>query len=470
MRSVLRTFSTILSLVTAGLISACGATATPDAQPGGDTMAGDTVAGDTVAGDAVSGDEAAASTMPKSGEYYLAVQALPFSNLKLFFKATIAVEGRKFTSFELRAVSAIDGWISDPLQTVKNIDVASDGTFKIVFENFPMPGKATPTGSDVGLVGLELHGTVNAGSMFCGTVEGLVPDFTVDLKGSMFRAVPWGSEKSPGESSCEGDKIVLYKHIDTCPVIAPGEVTITSAERTRNFTLLLPAEATATANPLPVVFLFHGVGGEPSGILKESGFGDQLKQHNFILIVPKSDRKPDGKAKSKTDWTYGNSQFDLDNPDLVLFDDALKCVGDKYKIDPKRIYVTGMSGGGLMSTFTSVHRSKVVAAAAPFSGGYLLKWPSPAEKYPIMVTWGGAIDEAYSQNFDKLAAALRGYLLKDGHFVVACNHGTGHKWPAAMTDATWAFLSSFTLGGTENPLKGGLPAAFPSYCKIDDGK
>ena len=240
---------------------------------------------------------------------------------------------------------------------------------------------------------------------------------------------------------------------------------LVSAERNRKFTVVLPADT--TAQNLPVVFLFHGVNDDMGGILNETHYADNQKTEPFILVVPQSERDATGKAVSQTDWAYGLHAFGDDNQDLVFFDDMLKCVSQQYKTDAKRVYVTGFSGGGLMTVFTSFAREKVIAASAPSSGGYLFKFPSTTNKFPDLVTWGGGGDSAYGQNFDLFAKDLIPFLVSDKHYVIQCNHDTGHKWPAAMTAANWAFLSRFKLGEAPQPFVGDtLPAVFPKYCTL----
>ena len=200
------------------------------------------------------------------------------------------------------------------------------------------------------------------------------------------------------------------------------------------------------------------------------GFADLVEPNGFVLVVPDGANQRDGSQVFPVDWNILASQYDTDNQDLVFFDDLLKCVSEQYTIDPDRVYVTGMSGGGLMTTFLGLHRAEVVAAAAPMSGGYLQAWQSLiAPAAPWMVTWGGADDFAVDVDFNDAANDLIGNLEADGAFVVACDHGGGHVWPREMTAAAWAFLSSFTRGDAQNPLAtGDLPDAFPDYCARRD--
>lgn len=402
------------------------------------------------------------------GEYHLGLELAPFSGLRLREKLKVTVTGERgkggaFKKVELWALGTGDPkWQSEkPVVTVSDQAIDKDGKFKIDFGMLTLPGMASPTGSDV-LLSLVITGTISDDGTFCGAVDGMVPAFQAPLAGSAFKAVPWGTEKSPYESSCQGGAAKVYKHIETCPATVVGTNKLRSAELDRTFEVRTSSKG-VPQTPVPLVFLFHGVGGSAAGILADTRFEALLGKNEFVLVAPDSARE-NGMA-STLDWEFQLEHFDLDNRDLVFFDDMITCISTTWKIDPKRIYVTGMSGGGLMSTFLAANRAKAVAAAAPMSGGYIFKWPSAA-KTPVMVTWGGPTDMAFQQNFDTLAKNLSAALSTNGNTSVKCEHMLGHKWPPEMTAAAWSWLSSFTLGGNEKPFMGPLPAPFPAYCAI----
>ncbi len=446
----------------AGLSTACGSSATT-------ATTDDATSGDS-AGDAA-GDSSAAPLIA-DGEYYLAVNVVPFGGLILPFKAILTAsgtlaDGGTLKTLELRAISDKETpiYVSDPIGTVTNVTVAKGGAFTASFADpILIPGKASPTGSDVHVSNFKLSGTISADGTMCGDMSGTVVEFAKDVATSTFKAVKWGTQAATPESACTAATVKHYAGIATCPTLQAGVNTFTSAERSRRFTVYLPQSNTAT--DLPVVFLYHGVGGSMPGIVSDTGFDKLLASEQFVLVVPESERDASGNPVTQTEWAYGAQAFADDNVDLVFFDDMLKCVSGQYKTNAKRVYITGMSGGGMMTVFTSFSRSDVIAAAAPFSGGYLFKFPSTTNKFPEMVVWGGATDSAFSQNFDLLANALIPALRTDNHFVVQCNHGTGHKWPAEMTAADWAFLKNYTLGGPNTDFTAPLPKVFPSYCTI----
>ncbi len=478
--NTLRTLAGVVATV--ALATACGSTAATtgdDAAAGTDDTSADTTA-DTAGDTAASGD-VAANTLISNGEYYLSVNVVPFGGLLLPFKATLTAsgslaDGGTLATLELRAISdkTTPVYVSDPIGTVTNVAVAKGGTFTAEFPDpILIPAQAAPTGSDVHVANFKLIGTISAGDTFCGDMSGTVVEFAKDVATSTFKAVKWGTQSTPPESACTAAAVKHYPGITTCPALKAGVNTFTSAERNRRFTVYLPEPSTATGLPteitqqnLPIVLLYHGVGGDMPGIVADTGFDALLKTEQFILVVPESERDTKGVAVSQTEWAYGVQAFGDDNADLVFFDDMVKCVSEQYKTNAKRVYITGMSGGGMMTVFTSFAREKVIAAAAPFSGGYLFKYPTTSNKFPEMVTWGGPTDTAYSQNFNTLALSLIPALKSDGHFVIQCMHTTGHKWPAAMTAADWTFLKNFTLGEASPAFTEPLPAVFPSYCSI----
>jgi poly(3-hydroxybutyrate) depolymerase len=474
-----------LSLVFLALVAACTAacsssssdTSTTSGSAQADASGDAPVAGDAQStGDAAQGDpyadiKAGPNTLVQDGAYHLGIFAKPFG-LKLFFQLYVIGEGSpdkggKFKVFEIRGFDNETKLPTEPLAVAYDVPVDATGAFAVDFKTITLPPKASPTGSEVPII-LKLFGSLKGKQVMCGDVEGNVPQFFQDLKGSTWKAVPTSADAvKAGEAACETVAAKVYKHIEQCPAITVGAQKLTSAERERTFQVLLPASGTPT-EPVPVVFLFHGVGGNAEGILKDSQFATLQAKHNFVLVVPESERGTDGKAVLKTDWYYGDSKYDMDNPDLVYFDDLLTCVGKNFKLDPARTYITGMSGGGLIGTFVGLHRSKVVAAAAPFSGGYLsgLTFPAESQKTPFMLSWGGEKDFAFSQDFNTLAGGLIAALSGHGNPLVQCNHGTGHKWPAELTPAAWSFLSAYTLGKDPQPWAKGLPPEFPGYCKL----
>ncbi len=429
------------------------------------------------------GDAGGDSTTPvllEDGEWVLGASlagiglVLPFA---VHIDSTLAADGSgTIDLFELACIGKdADGqpFQSDVLASATAIAVAADGTFKATLPAFTIAAECSTISNPVAVTDWLIEGTVTAPDSICGTIDTTAPLLSMDFAGTTFKAVPEDDLADPMETACEGGTKV-YTPIESCPVLIPGGNKLVSAELDRTFDVYLPSGATPTAG-WPVVFLFHGLGNSAEQIVDVTGMDTLVSEGGFILIAPEGANNPDGTQVNPGEWTAQAPAFGLDNRDLVFFDDMVGCAAKQWNIDGNRVYAAGMSAGGLFTTFLGVHRAEVLAATAPFSGGYFHAWPDDAVQHPWMVSWGGPDDKwggdeggAAGVNFDTLAAQLLGFLGDDGMFTVSCNHGQKHVWPKELTKPAWDFLSAFKRGENADPWGGKLPDSFPSYCKIAD--
>lgn len=408
--------------------------------------------------------EGATDTRIVAGDYFLTVSVEPLGGLLIFFRVEIYADEDEILLFNVYSLSADLSWESDePVATACNLPIEGD-TFVVAIDMITIPPQGTTTGVEVSVFDFVFDATLQSTTGVCGGVSGFLPLLGFDLETSTFAAVPLGEETSPPNASCEPPEVITYDPIETCPTIAVGNVEMTSAELERNFNFFAPEDI--GSDPLPLVFLFHGLGDNAEGVIGYTDFDDLVETERFLLVVPEGANNNDGSQVFPIDWNILAAQYSNDNQDLVFFDDMLKCAGEQFPIDLDRIYVTGMSGGGLMTTFLGLHRTDVIAALAPMSGGYLQAWPSEVTTRPWLVGWGGENDIAVGTNFNDAANNLIDNLLSDDIPVIACNHNEEHTWPLAMTPAIYAFLSAFELGVDADPFAGGLPDVFPDYCEI----
>jgi poly(3-hydroxybutyrate) depolymerase len=154
--------------------------------------------------------------------------------------------------------------------------------------------------------------------------------------------------------------------------------------------------------------------------------------------------------------------------DYALADQMVACAVRDYNIDPRRIYTTGCSAGGLFATAYATERSSYVAAAAPNSGGYVGSYQFQTPNFtPALMTVHGApgsdvvvID--FSQSSNTADKAFKAH----GGFVINCNHGGGHCGGAGQAPSIWQFFKAHPYGVSPEPYAGGLPAGFSSVCQI----
>ena len=132
--------------------------------------------------------------------------------------------------------------------------------------------------------------------------------------------------------------------------------TITSGGNDRSYLVHIPASYDA-AKPAPVVLNFHGFGSNPEQQNAVSAFVPMSDREGFILVTP------DGGIG----WRFMQSARDANT---AFVRDVVASVSADLCINPKRIFATGKSQGGFMSSWLGCNTPEIVAAIAPVSGMY----------------------------------------------------------------------------------------------------
>jgi predicted esterase len=217
----------------------------------------------------------------------------------------------------------------------------------------------------------------------------------------------------------------------------------------------------------PMVITWHGTGGSGAqalGQLPQSVQRDITNQGG--IIVAPSDQQA---AREGQDVTFVLGVW-YDIGDLKTADQIVACAVKNHNIDPRRIYTTGCSAGGLMSGVMALTRSNYIAAAAPNSGGIATagawKLQDP-KRVPAVMTMHGGSGDTVITNFQETSNYLISALKPAGAFLVDCNHMMGHcRAPAALHELAWEFMKAHPYGVGTSPYKAGLPSTFPAYCTV----
>ena len=125
-------------------------------------------------------------------------------------------------------------------------------------------------------------------------------------------------------------------------------------------------EATAT-NGLPLVFAFHGHGGNMQGAA--TGFAFHNIWPEAVVVYIQGLPTPDDPDDKLSGWQ--NDAGSHGDRDLKCFDTILSSLQQEYKIDPKRIYATGHSNGGSFTYLLWAERGDVLAAVAPSAAAHV---------------------------------------------------------------------------------------------------
>ena len=230
-----------------------------------------------------------------------------------------------------------------------------------------------------------------------------------------------------------------------------------SGEQTRSFEVVLPNNYTDSQN-WPLLFIWHGLGGDIASMLDGAGLREWANTAGMILVAPQ--------ALDQGGTAAWDTLGDARNADLALFDDLLTCSSKQWAVDSSRIYTLGMSDGGLFTGLLIAHRSSVLAAAAPFSGGILIDLDPDFTPLPVQVSWGGPNDTADGQNFQTLAEAMIQDLQSENSFVIQCNHGLEHNLSPDFWPWTFQFFQDHPQGVSPEPYQTELPSLYPDYCSL----
>ena len=272
-------------------------------------------------------------------------------------------------------------------------------------------------------------------------------------------AAPSQATSTDADASGGGPRIPQSR--EPCPTLQTGTTTVMG----QAVSLWVGAPS---AGPGPVLFYWHGTGGSASeaAVFMAPQIKDVISQGGIAASFDTS---------LQTGMNTGNGVWYTG--DFEMADEILACAVQQLNIDTRRIYTAGCSAGGLQVGAMLYERSSYIAAAMPNSGGTLFPgvfgFDSP--HVPSLVTTHGASGtDVYVIDFsqtsaveDRDVASHAGSSLPPGGYVIDCNHGGTHcAAPPDDIAAQWQFCQDHPFGVSPDPYAGGLPSAFPSYCRV----
>jgi len=159
--------------------------------------------------------------------------------------------------------------------------------------------------------------------------------------------------------------------------------------------------------PAPVVFVLHGGGGHPENAQNMSQFDIIAAREKFIVVYPGgTGGMPGGRLLT---WNAGHCcAYALDNKvdDVGFIRTIIDQMVASGRADPKRIYVTGMSNGAMMSHVLARELPDRIAAISPIVGAIFGDEPVP--KGPVAaIIFVGQDDQAVPGAGGPLGGATR---------------------------------------------------------------
>lgn len=134
--------------------------------------------------------------------------------------------------------------------------------------------------------------------------------------------------------------------------------------RNRFFKVHLPLGYTVQKE-YPVVFVFHGGGGNPDNIEKTTDFSTKADKEGFIVVYPYGTGSFPKKLLTWNTWDCCGYADKKNIDDVSFIKKVLEIIKTKYSVNQNMIFATGLSNGGMMCYLLACEMPDQFAAVAP---------------------------------------------------------------------------------------------------------
>lgn len=142
----------------------------------------------------------------------------------------------------------------------------------------------------------------------------------------------------------------------------------------------------------PMVLVLHAARGTARGFERQTGFNAIADERGFIVVYG------EGTGWGGADvqvWNAGQCCGDaaapLENVDDVGYArEVVRQMSDFYRIDRDKVFVTGLSNGGMMAHRLACEASDVFRGIAAVAGTIQVEPCEPGEKLPVLIVHGTA--------------------------------------------------------------------------------
>jgi polyhydroxybutyrate depolymerase len=165
--------------------------------------------------------------------------------------------------------------------------------------------------------------------------------------------------------------------------LGPGDHTRTLEVdgRERTYLVHVPPRHDA-GKPTPVVLVLHGAGMNGAMMSGYCGMNEKADEAGFLAVYPGGT----GRFGLFLVWNSGGFRASREPPpdDVKFIAALLDDLATVARVDPKRVYATGLSNGGMMCYRLAAELSDRIAAVAPVAGTMGIKEPKPARPVPLV--------------------------------------------------------------------------------------
>lgn len=156
---------------------------------------------------------------------------------------------------------------------------------------------------------------------------------------------------------------------------------------TRSYRLHVPAGLSDA--PAPLVLVFHGGGGTPEAAERETRFDELADRDRFLVAYPEGVGRGWNDGRGAATIEAQRREIDDLGFAAALIDDIERL----HRVDPDRVYSTGLSNGAIFSQTLAMRLAPRIAAIAPVAGGIAAPLAgrfAPAAPVSVLILQGTA--------------------------------------------------------------------------------
>ena len=146
----------------------------------------------------------------------------------------------------------------------------------------------------------------------------------------------------------------------------PGAFTAgthTHASHTLRYKLYIPSAH--DGRPLPLVVMLHGCTQDPDDFAAGTGMNERAREQGFFVLYPQ--QASHANPSACWNWFKHNHQ-QRGRGEPALLASLTQAVMRQYGIDPRRVYIAGLSAGGAMAAIVAAAYPELFAAVGVHSG------------------------------------------------------------------------------------------------------
>ena len=165
-----------------------------------------------------------------------------------------------------------------------------------------------------------------------------------------------------------------------CPRLQLQERTLVVDGIKRTYQFYAPPSV-MKGDALPLIVVLHGAGGTGNQIARATDFHELAETENFFVAYPDGLRRV---------WQY---ETDESPDDLAFIEAIMDDMTANFVVDESRIYVVGVSNGGMLTHLLACETSDRIAAAAMVISALPLAVAeacAPAPPMPVLIMSGTA--------------------------------------------------------------------------------